>query len=188
MSPIISYEEKLLDIIKRNPGRRYTDLLELIDFSRSTLKKWLKRLKTKNKIIKRNEKYYIIPKEKTIDSLSQAFEEKSLAELTKMVFFKKYEYIEEVQKLKGKSGKVWTFDAIVKNVKGNNLGIFIRDWKREISVTQLRQLHNACMDVPEIQGSILVCNIISDFCSDYSSEFGITLLSKRTLISKLKNC
>ncbi len=82
--------------------------------------------------------------------------DKNLNELTKMVFSQKFEVIDEPQKMKGKSGKTWNFDALVRN--GEALyGIFIRDWKREISITQLRQLHKACVDTPEIQGGIMVC-------------------------------
>ena len=112
--------------------------------------------------------------------------DKNLLELTKLVFSQKYDFIAEPQKIKGKSGKVWTFDGLVKNA--NSLfGIFIRDWKREISITQLRQLHKACLDVPGIEGGIMICNIISDFARDYSHQFGLQLLSKGHLISKLRN-
>ncbi len=48
--------------------------------------------------------------------------EKDLKELTKMAFSKKYEYSEAVRKFKGKSGKVWTFDAIVKKKSLGNFG------------------------------------------------------------------
>ena len=112
--------------------------------------------------------------------------EKDLRELTKLVFSEKYEFVSDPQKVKGKSGKVWAFDALVKNA--NSLfGIFIRDWKREISITQLRQLHKACIDVPNIEGGIMICNITSDFSSDYCSQFGLQLLSRGHLISKLRN-
>ena len=111
----------------------------------------------------------------------------NLAELTRRVFSKKYEYLEGEQKFTGKSGKIWIFDAVVKANKRGNFGIFIRDWKREISVTQLRQLYKACRDVPEIQGGIMVCTKISDFARDYSFEFGIKLLSKMSLITVLRN-
>lgn len=110
----------------------------------------------------------------------------NLHQLTKLVFSDKYDYIDKPQNLKGKSGKIWKFDAIVKNSL-DMFGIFIRDWKREISITQLRQLHKACIDVPKIQGGIMVCNIISDFSRDYCNQFGIQLLSKGHLISKLRN-
>lgn len=112
---------------------------------------------------------------------------KDLRELTKIVFSKKYEYLEGEQKFTGKSGKVWIFDAVIKANERGNFGIFIRDWKREISVTQLRQLYKSCRDVPEIQGGIMVCNTLSDFARDYSSEFGIKLLSKVSLLTFLKN-
>ncbi len=113
--------------------------------------------------------------------------EKDLKELTKMAFSKKYEYSEAVRKFKGKSGKVWTFDAIVKKKSLGNFGIFIRDWKRELSITQLRQLYKACMDVPEIQGGIMVCNIVSSFSQDFSSQFGIKLVTKELLTSAIRN-
>ena len=77
--------------------------------------------------------------------------EKNIRELTKIVFSEKYDYIDEPKKYRGKSGKVWTFDALVRNAE-SLYGTFIRDWKREISITQLRQLHKACLDVPEIDG------------------------------------
>lgn len=110
--------------------------------------------------------------------------EKDLSELTKIVLSEKYNYVDEPQKIKGISGKLWTFDALVKNA--NSLfGVFIRDWKREISITQLRQLHKACIDT-KIQGGIMVCNVITDFSRDYSSQFGLQLLSRGHLISTLR--
>lgn len=115
--------------------------------------------------------------------------ENNLRELTKLVFSKKYEYVDDPKltklEIKGKSGKTWTFDAMVKNAE-SLFGVFIRDWKREISITQLRQLHKACIDTG-IDGGIMICNIVSDFSRDYSEQFGIQLLSKGHLISKLRN-
>ncbi|MGQ4873588.1 MAG: hypothetical protein ACP6IY_05875 [Promethearchaeia archaeon] len=113
--------------------------------------------------------------------------EKSLDELSKIVFSNKYDYIDGPQKLKGKSGKIWKFDAIVRDPEFGNYGVFIRDWKREISITQLRQLHRACVDVPEINGGIMICNIISEFSKSYCNQFGILLLSRGHLISKIRN-
>ena len=110
---------------------------------------------------------------------------KSLLDLTKMVFSEKYQFIGDMQKLKGNSGKFWTFNAMVKN-SSSLFGMFIRDWKREISITQLRQLHKACLDVPGIEGGIMVCNIISESSKEYSDQFGIQLLSRGHLISKLR--
>jgi hypothetical protein len=111
--------------------------------------------------------------------------ENNLRELTKLVFSQKYEYDDAPKEIKGKSGKTWTFNAMVKNAE-SLFGVFIRDWKREISITQLRQLHKACIDTG-IDGGIMICNIISDFSRDYSEQFGIQLLSKGHLISKLRN-
>ena len=113
--------------------------------------------------------------------------DKSLSELTEKVFSEKYEFINGPQKIKGKSGKVWTFNALIRNGKYGKYGVFVRDWKREISITQLRQLHKACVDIPEIEGGIMVCNITTDFSRDYSSQFGIQLLSRGRLVSKLRN-
>ena len=113
-----------------------------------------------------------------------SFVEKSLTDLAKYVFSEKYEFIKGPHKFKGNSGKSWTFDAIVKT-KLNTFGLFIRDWKREISITQLRQLHKACIDT-NIQGGIMVCNITTDFSREYSTQFGIQLLSRGHLISTLK--
>jgi len=97
--------------------------------------------------------------------------DKSLTELTEKVFSEKYEFINGPTKLK----------------KFGNYGVFVRDWKREISITQLRQLHKACVDIPEIEGGIMVCNITTDFSRDYSSQFGLQLLSRGHLVSKLRN-
>lgn len=113
-----------------------------------------------------------------------AYSEKSLNDLAKNVFSDKYEFVNGPVQVKGKSGKLWTFDAVVKS-KLNNFGVFIRDWKREISITQLRQLHKACIDT-NIQGGIMVCNIITDFSMDYSTQFGLQLLSRGHLISTLR--
>jgi len=113
--------------------------------------------------------------------------DKSLSELTEKVFSEKYEFINGPQKLKGKSGKVWTFNALIRNGKYGKYGVFVRDWKREISITQLRQLHKACVDIPEIEGGIMVCNVDTDFSRDYSSQFGIQLLSRGRLVSKLRS-
>ncbi len=113
--------------------------------------------------------------------------EQNLEQLTKNVFSEKYEFIPGPTKLKGTSGKTWTFNAIIKNGKFGKYGVFVRDWKREISITQLRQLHKACVDIPEIEGGIMVCNITTDFSRDYSSQFGLQLLSRGHLVSKLRN-
>ena len=113
--------------------------------------------------------------------------DKSLSELTEKVFSEKYDFIEGPQKLKGKSGKLWTFNAVINDEKYGKYGVFVRDWKREISITQLRQLHKACVDIPDIEGGIMVCNIATDFSRDYSSQFGIQLLSRGHLVSKLRN-
>jgi len=110
--------------------------------------------------------------------------DKNLNELAKNVFSEKYDFVNGPLKYKGKSGKAWTFDALVKN-NLNTFGIFIRDWKREISITQLRQLHKACIDT-NIQGGIMICNVVTDFSREYSSQFGIQLLSRGHLISTLR--
>ncbi len=110
--------------------------------------------------------------------------DKNLNELAKNVFSEKYDFVKGPLKYKGKSGKSWTFDALVKN-NLNTFGIFIRDWKREISITQLRQLHKACIDT-NIQGGIMICNVVTDFSREYSSQFGIQLLSRGHLISTLR--
>ena len=110
--------------------------------------------------------------------------DKNLNELAKNVFSEKYEFLNGPVQKKGKSGKAWTFDAIIKN-KLNTFGVFIRDWKREISITQLRQLHKACIDT-NIEGGIMICNVITDFSREYSSQFGIQLLSRGHLISTLR--
>jgi len=110
--------------------------------------------------------------------------ERTLNELAKNVFSEKYKFIEGPIQFKGASGKFWNFDAVVKD-SSNVFGIFIRDWKREISITQLRQLHKACIDT-NIQGGIMICNIITDFSREYSSQFGLQLLSRGHLISTLR--
>ena len=110
--------------------------------------------------------------------------DKSLNELARTVFSEKYDFAKGPLKFKGNSGKVWTFDAVVKN-QLNTFGIFIRDWKREISITQLRQLHKACIDT-NIEGGIMICNVITDFSREYSSQFGLQLLSRGHLISTLR--
>ena len=116
-----------------------------------------------------------------------SFGDKNLSELTQKVFSEKYEFINGPQKFKGLSGKHWTFNAVINNGKHGRYGVFIRDWKREISITQLRQLHKACVDIPDIEGGIMICNIATDFSRDYSTQFGIQLLSRGHLVSKLRN-
>ena len=113
-----------------------------------------------------------------------SYSEKTLDELAKNVFSDKYDFVNGPIQFKGQSGKSWTFDAVIKN-KLNTFGVFIRDWKREISITQLRQLHKACKDT-DVIGGIMVCNIITDFSRDYCSQFGIQLLSRGHLISTLR--
>ena len=113
--------------------------------------------------------------------------EKNLIELAEEVFSEKFKFLNSPQKFRGKSGKTWTFDALVMDDEYGKYGMFIRDWKREISITQLRQLHKACLDVPDIQGGIMICNIVSDFSKEYCAQFGLQLLSKGHLVSKLRN-
>ncbi|MFX0000015.1 MAG: hypothetical protein ACFE9Q_07720 [Candidatus Hodarchaeota archaeon] len=110
--------------------------------------------------------------------------DKDLIELARNVFSEKYEFLNGPVQKKGQSGKAWTFDAIIKN-RLSTFGVFIRDWKREISITQLRQLHKACIDT-NIEGGIMICNVITDFSREYSSQFGIQLLSRGHLISTLR--
>ena len=110
--------------------------------------------------------------------------EKNLKELAKLLFSRKYEYVDEKQKIKGKSGKTWIFDAII--IGDGKFGVFIRDWKREISITQIRQLHKACKDVEEIEGGVMVCNLSSEFSENYGETFGIQLLDRGTIISKIR--
>jgi len=116
-----------------------------------------------------------------------ALTDRNLYELVKVVLSRRYKFIENPNEIQGDSGKKWIFDAIVENENTEKFGIFIRDWKREISITQLRQLHKACTDIQEIAGGIMCCNITTDFSKDYSEQFGIQLLSKGHLISKLRN-
>ena len=110
---------------------------------------------------------------------------KDLNELAQIVFSDKYNYVNGPHKVKGLSGKSWTFDAIVKNSEFEKFGVFIRDWKREISITQLRQLHKACIDA-KLTGGIMICNVTTDFSRDYSTQFGIQLLSRGHLVSMVR--
>lgn len=110
--------------------------------------------------------------------------EKNLKELTQILFSRKYRYIDEEKTFKGKSGKKWKFDALIEG--DGKFGVFIRDWKREISITQIRQLHKACNDVAEIEGGVMVCNLSSEFSENYGETFGIQLLDRGTIISKIR--
>ncbi|MHA1688377.1 MAG: restriction endonuclease [Promethearchaeota archaeon] len=112
--------------------------------------------------------------------------EKNLKELAKLTFSQKYNYLDGPHKIRGKSGKHWIFDALIKNINSDKFGVFVRDWKREISITQLRQLHRACLDT-NMSGGILVCNYVSEFSRDYSKQYGIQLLSRGEIISILRN-
>ncbi len=114
-----------------------------------------------------------------------SYAEKDLSDLAKLALGNKYEYVNNPQKIRGKSGKYWKFDAIIKDYEAGKFGIFIRDWKREISITQLRQLHKACLDTKFV-GGIMICNIVTDFSQDYCQQFGIQLLSRGRLVSMLK--
>lgn len=113
------------------------------------------------------------------------FSDKNLNDLARIVFSDKYQFSNGPHKIKGKSGRLWSFDAIVENEQFNRFGIFIRDWKREISITQLRQLHKACID-SGFQGGIMICNQITDFSKDYSSQFGLQIFSRGHLISMIR--
>ncbi len=111
--------------------------------------------------------------------------EKNLHELSRMVFSDKYDFIDAPQKIVGKSGKSWSFDALIQTKELEKFGVFIRDWKREISITQLRQLKKACEDAA-LQGGVMITNVVSDFSQEFSTQFGIQLFSKGHLISKLR--
>jgi hypothetical protein len=111
---------------------------------------------------------------------------KNLYELTKLLF-DRYDIIENPDEIQGKSGKKWEFNVIIQNENAEKFGLFIRDWDREITVTQLRELRRACNDIEEISGGILVCNRITEFSEEFADRFGIQLLSRGRLISKLRN-
>jgi hypothetical protein len=110
--------------------------------------------------------------------------EKNLRELAKILFSEKYRYLDEEKTFKGKSGKSWKFDALILDT--GKFGVFIRDWKREISITQIRQLHKACKDVEDIEGGVMICSKSSEFSETYGKNNGIKVLDRGAIISKIR--
>lgn len=111
--------------------------------------------------------------------------DKNLRELAKTLFSTNYRYIDEEQTFRGKSKKIWKFDALILD-EGGKFGVFIRDWKREISITQIRQLHKACRDVEDIEGGVMICSKSSEFSEKYGKNNGIQVLDRGQIISKLR--
>ena len=64
-----SKEERLLEIIKNNPGESFNILINLFPYSRGTLNRYLKILLGKEEIIKKAKRYYISDKGESINSL-----------------------------------------------------------------------------------------------------------------------
>jgi len=110
--------------------------------------------------------------------------DKNLRELAKILFSANYRYIDEEKTFRGKSGKVWKFDALI--LDNGKFGVFIRDWKREISITQIRQLNKACKDIEDIEGGVMICSKSSEFSEKFGKNNGIQVLDKGLLISKLR--
>ncbi len=110
--------------------------------------------------------------------------DKNLRDLAKILFSQNYRYVDEETTYRGKSGKKWKFDALI--LDNGKFGVFIRDWKREISITQIRQLHKACKDIEEIEGGVMICSKSSEFSENFGRNNGIQVLDRGQLISKLR--
>ena len=110
--------------------------------------------------------------------------DKNLRDLAKILFSQSYRYVDEETTYRGKSGKTWKFDALI--LDNGKFGVFIRDWKREISITQIRQLHKACKDIDDIEGGVMICSKSSEFSETYGRNNGIQVLDRGQLISKLR--
>jgi hypothetical protein len=115
-------------------------------------------------------------------------EDKTLRDLTREYFSRKYQYSELQQTIRGKSGAKWKFDAMI-DYNGKKFCVFIRDWDRSIGVNQIRQLEKACRDTQSqgIVGGVIVGNQFSGMAENFSENLGVQVVDRSTLISKLNS-
>ena len=109
----------------------------------------------------------------------------TLQELSRTFFSRKFEYTVPTEKIRGRSGQKWTFDAFI-NYNGDRYGVFIREWNRSIGVNQIRQLEKACRDT-KCAGGVIVGDIFSSQAEIFGETLGIQVVSRNTLESKLRN-
>ena len=112
-------------------------------------------------------------------------ENMTLEELSRTFFSRKYEYTEPLEKIRGRSGQKWKFDAFI-SYNGDRYGVFIREWNRSIGVNQIRQLEKACRDT-KCAGGIIVGDIFSSQAEIFGETLGIQVVSRNKLESKIRN-
>ena len=110
--------------------------------------------------------------------------DKSLVELSRQFFTRKFEFKEPESTIRGRSGHKWKFDGIIKYDQ-KKFGIFVREWNRSIGVNQVRQLQKACRDT-DCAGGILVGSMFSPNAEMFANNLGIQLLDKISLVKKLR--
>lgn len=113
----------------------------------------------------------------------QMTNEVSLRELTRKFFGKRYKYEEPEQKIRGRSGHKWKFDAII-TYNDQRYGLFVREWNRSIGVNQIRQLEKACRDT-KCAGGIIVGDMFSSNAEIFGENLGIQIVDRATLLNKL---
>lgn len=110
--------------------------------------------------------------------------EKTLKDLVKDYFSKKYLFEELEKHVIGQSGQKWNFDAIIKT-NDAKFGVFIKDWNRSIGINQVRLLEKACIDC-KFDGGLIIGNIFSSHAKSYGANKGVQVVLKGELVRKTR--
>ena len=109
---------------------------------------------------------------------------KPLEELCEAYFSKKYQYKKLTEKVRGRSGQKWTFDAIIES-GGHKFALVIKDWNRRCGINQVRQLEKICKDTP-CDGGVLISNNYSGSARMYGERCGIQTIARYELEKKIR--
>ena len=108
--------------------------------------------------------------------------EKSLLSLT-AEFFERMGYtVDYNAKFEGFSGLLHTFDLLIKMSKDER-PVLVKDWDRTVGVDIIIKVDKASEDI-YLPNPIVVAERFSDHAKAYSNKRGVTLITKREVLSK----
>lgn len=107
--------------------------------------------------------------------------EKALLSLTAAFFERNGYAVSYNAQLEGFSGLLHTFDILLTKEKEER-PVFVKDWDRTVGVDIIIKMDKAAADVG-LYNPIIVSERFSDHAKAYSNRRGITLMSKRDILS-----
>jgi len=109
---------------------------------------------------------------------------RTLAELAEAYFRRKGYRVERDPILEGTSGLPYKFDFIVRKGREQRL-VWVKDWRRTVGVNVVISADRAAMDIG-LPNPIIVSEKFSGHARAYANRRGITLLTKREILRRLR--